>query len=76
MKHGIITEIDWALIGAQLAQESDVEQVEFFKSFVKECKTWGTNHQVEMQMACINHKLSAEERESLSMISYIATEGN
>ena len=70
MKKGIKTEIDWALIGAELAQESDKEQVEFIKSFLKECKTWGTSHQVEMQLAFINDKLTEDEKEALKMLSF------
>lgn len=70
MRKGLQTEIDWAYIGAVLAQEGDVEQAVFFKSFVKECKSWGTNHQVELQLAYVNNKLSDEEKEALAMLSY------
>lgn len=70
MKKGIRTSVDWALIGAELAQESDVEQVEFIKAFIKECNSWGTRHQVELQFAFINEKLTDEEKEALSMLSY------
>lgn len=70
MKKGIITDIDWGYIGACLAQEDDDNQAVFFKSFVKECHGWGTQYQVEFQLAGINHKLTKEERETLSMLSY------
>lgn len=70
MKLGI-RDIDWSYVGALLAQESDIEQIEFFKSFVKECNTWGTKHQIQLQLAIVNQKLTIEEKETLSMIGYI-----
>lgn len=70
MKLGIRKEIDWAYVGALLAQYDDNEQVEFFKSFIKECNGWGTHHQVQSQFSMINLKLTPEEREQLSMITY------
>ena len=62
---------DWAYIGAYLARGDDKEQAEFFKSFAKESLSYGTNHQAEMQLASINCLLSKEEKELLSMITYI-----
>ena len=62
---------DWEYIGAKLAQEDDAEQAKFFKAFLKECKSWGTNHQIEMQLCMINDKLTKEEKETLSMLTYI-----
>ena len=70
MRFGITKDYDWELIGAQLAQLGDIEQVAFFKAFVAECKTWGTHLQVERQFSCINSKLTQDERETLSMITY------
>lgn len=70
MKQGILTEIDWSYIGAQLAQSDDVEQTKFFKAFVKECKTWGTSYQIEMQLAGVNLNLDKEERATLFMLGY------
>ena len=70
MKKGLMTEIDWAYIGASLAQEGDDNQAKFLKAFVKECKSWGTNYQVELQLAGVNHLLTDEEKETLSMLSY------
>ena len=70
MKHGIMTEIDWKYIGAGLANEGDIEQTDFLKAFIKECNSWGTRIQVEQQLACVNRKLTEEERETLSMLSY------
>ena len=69
MKLGL-RDIDWAQAGAALAQAGDDEQVEFLKSFVKECLSWGTVHQVEMQLAAVNLKLTSDERETLAMIGY------
>lgn len=62
---------DWSYIGAYLARADDKEQAEFFKAFVKESLSYGTNHQAEMQLASINMLLSKDEKELLSSISYI-----
>lgn len=70
MKKGIRTSVDWALVGAELANESDNEQVQFFKAFLKECSTWGTKLQVEQQFAFINAQLTQDEREAMKMISF------
>ena len=68
-----IKDIDFEYAGALLAQSDDVEQTKFFKSFVKECKSWGTNHQVELQLAGVNQNLTKEERETLYMLGYDGT---
>ncbi len=68
-----LRDVDWQQVGAQLAQSSDEEQAEFFKAFVKECNAWGTKHQVEMQLAGVNQKLSIEEKQTLGMIGYEET---
>lgn len=65
-----LQEVDWGYVGACLAREGHHEQVEFFKSFVKECRSWGTSYQVETQLSYINGCLSSDERDTLSMISY------
>ena len=70
MKKGLWTEIDWEYIGAQLAQDGDDIQAVFFKAFVKECKSWGTNYQVESQLAGVNSLLTDEEKDALAMLSY------
>lgn len=70
MKMGIRKDVDWEYLGALMAQTGDDDQVLFLKSFVKECKTWGTNHQIEMQLASVNSALTEEEKETLSMIGY------
>ena len=62
--------LSWGYLGALLAQESDDQQAEFFKAFVKECKSWGTNYQVELQLAAVNAKLTAEEKDALGMLGY------
>lgn len=69
MKLGI-RDIDFGYVGALLAQSDDVEQTKFFKAFVKECNSWGTQHQVEMQLAGVNQNLTGDERDTLSMIGY------
>ena len=71
MKKGIRTEIDWKLIGAELACCDDVEQADFFRYFIKEINSFGTRHQGQGQLAFINNKLTKKEREDLSMITFI-----
>ena len=69
MKYGLV-EVDWAYVGAKLSQESDDEQIKFFKSFVKECLEWGTKYEVEQQLAFVNSGLDKSERKILSMLGY------
>jgi len=70
MRQGIRTELDWCLIGAELARGDSNDQVTFFRAFVAECLTWGTHLQVERQLAFINVELTKNEKEVLSMITY------
>ena len=70
MRLGIQKDIDWRYVGALLANEGDVEQIAFLEGFVKECLSWGTKYQVELQLASVNHGLSDEYKDILSMISY------
>jgi len=65
-----LQEIDWKYIGAVLAREDDDAQSDFLKSFTKECLSWGTHYQIEMQLAGVNLKLTPEEREVLAMLSF------
>jgi hypothetical protein len=69
MKMGL-QDIDWAHAGACLARSDADEQATFFKAFVHECGTWGTQYQVELQLASVNRKLTVQERGCLSMIGY------
>jgi len=69
MRFGL-EEHDWALVGAKLAQADDNDQAVFFKSFVKECLSWGTHYQVELQLAGVNRKLNDGEKDVLGMIGY------
>lgn len=69
MKIGL-QEPDWEYIGACLARSDDHAQSQLLKAFVKECLTWGTHLQVETQLAAVNGKLTKEEIEVLSMITY------
>ena len=71
MKKGIITEIDWEFIGAQLAVEDDEIQAKFFKSFIKEINSFETHFQGQQQLSSINFKLNKKEKEDLSMLTYI-----
>jgi hypothetical protein len=70
MRLGMAENVDWAHIGALLARDDDNSQSTFLKAFIKECNSWGTHYQVEMQFARVNHKLTKEEKEQLSMLSY------
>ena len=70
MKQGLMTSVDWEYIGAVLANEEDDTQAKFFKSFVKEIKSWGTAHQGEFQLAKIGSNLTEEEKELLQNIIY------
>jgi len=71
MRQGIRTAIDWALVGAELAKEDDHAQVEFFKSFLKECRTFGTDYQTDIQLMSINEKLTDDEKEMMQTIGYM-----
>lgn len=67
MRYGT-KEIDWLEIGAMLANESDNEQAALLSSFCKELrKACGTHHHTEMQMVCIQNKLSKEDQELLAV---------
>ena len=63
------TLIDWEAAGAMLARQSDVEQVAFLRSFLRECRSWGTSLEVEYQLASVNDQLTVEERDTLRMLS-------
>lgn len=65
-----LAEPDWAYIGAVLGRADDNAQAEFFKSFVKECLSWGTAMQVERQLCFVNGKLTAKEKDTLGMLVY------
>jgi len=69
MKLGL-RDIDWAQAGAQLAQSDDTDQITFFKAFIKECKSWETHHQIDLQLASINQKLTEDEKEIIGMLGY------
>ena len=74
MRKGIVKEIDWEYLGALMARSDAGDQSLFLKAFIKECRSWGTHYQVEMQLAAINQLLTKEEREALAMITYIEGE--
>jgi len=69
MKMGL-QEVDWEYVGACLANEDSIAQTAFFKSFVKECRSWGTVFQDQRQLADTNNKLTSDEKQCLSMIGY------
>jgi len=69
MKFGL-KDMDWEYAGALLANGDHNDQAQFLKAFIKECNSWGTRFQVENQLACVNRKLTSDERETLGMLSY------
>lgn len=73
MKKGLI--INYNDVAALLANESDDEQSEFFKVFIKELKACcKTNYNAELQLAGVNLKLTEEERELIGMLGDIGKE--
>ena len=73
MKLGL-QDVDWEYVAARLARTGDDEQAKFFKAFVKECCSWGTQYQVEFQLAGVNRLLTTAEKETLGMLSYVEGE--
>lgn len=69
MKQGLI--IDYQTVAALLANESDEEQVAFFKTFLKELKgVCRTNYNAEMQLAGVNRQLTDDEKELIGMLGF------
>jgi hypothetical protein len=62
--------VDWKTTGALLANANDGEQVEFFKTFVNECLSWGSFHAAQTQFAMVNKKFNERDRRLLSMLGY------
>lgn len=60
----------WEFKGALLANESSDNQVAFFKAFVKECLSWGTHLQAELQLSYVNAELTEQEKSVLGMLGY------
>ena len=67
-RHGIC--YDWKLLGSLLANEDETIQADFFKAFVKEMATWGTTFQKQTQLIWVNKRLTDEEKDILSCLSY------
>ena len=69
-----MVKIEWGLLGAHLANLSDIEQSEFFKGFAFELNRYETAYKRQMQMAYVADKLMQKEKdileESLSMLWY------
>jgi ubiquinone biosynthesis protein UbiJ len=68
MRNGLL--IDWGTAAAMLANEPGDVQAHFFKSFVREMRTWPTRHQQEAQLAAVNQELTEDEKELLSMLGF------
>ena len=58
----------WDAVGALLACEDDINQIEFFKAFVKEIETWPSDFAKGGQLSSIYLKLTPRERELLSFL--------
>lgn len=69
MKYGL-AEIDWGYIGAILARGDDEQQATFFKAFCSEIRKYPTHHCQEMQLMAVRNRLTEQEREQLSVLSY------
>lgn len=65
MRRGIRTDIDWALVGAELANADAHEQALALNSMAKEMLSWETRHQAEIQVAAIVSCLKPETKELL-----------
>ena len=65
-----LQEVEWGYVGAKLANDGEEAQTTFIKGFIKECLTWGTQYQIGIQLASVNHNLTPEEREIISMLGY------
>lgn len=65
MKNGIITQINWELVGAQLANEDAEIQAKALNAMAKEMLSWGTRHQAEMQVTAIQENMTEEAKELL-----------
>lgn len=74
MKNGITTQIDWQLIGAQLANEDADIQAKFINSMAKEMLSWDTRFQTEMQVSYIVNALTPEAKELFNFEQYLHVE--
>ena len=66
--------MDWAWIGATLANQDDETQATFFKALCKEMRSWPTSYARECQMLNINAKLTPEDRDLLLSLGYERSE--
>jgi hypothetical protein len=67
-------EIDWAILGARLANLSTDEQCPFFKQFAAEMLRYPSRYETEMQLHMIrdgmnNGNLTEEEKEVYELLS-------
>ena len=63
-------EINWKLLGAELANLRAKEQGEFFNGFIGEMQTWGTHTAREMQCIYIRNELDKKKREYIATIGW------
>ena len=63
MKNGIITEINWELVGAQLANADNTDQAKVLNAMAKEMLSWGTTYQAEMQVASMRSMMTDEAKQ-------------
>lgn len=62
--------MDWELVAAYLANEGDDIQIKFFTRMLKEMRSWGTDYEIELQLAAVNSGLSDDDKELLTILSY------
>lgn len=60
-----LMEVNWSIMGAEVAVMGDKEQAEFFTGFAKELEMFDTHYQRELQMLSVNDKLKKNIRDIL-----------
>jgi len=57
-----VISINWGLLGAKLANSSDIEQAEFFKGFAFDMNKYESSYAQALQLRCVYSKLSKREQ--------------
>jgi len=66
--------VNWEFAGSLLATQNSEVQAKFLTAFCKEMKTWPTAYSQEMQLVCVCHLLSEEDRALLANLGPIEPE--
>lgn len=61
-------EIQWDLLGAQLALLDSEKQADFFKGFAREMDNYDSKYKAESQMAFINLELEDRDKKVLEFL--------